>query len=168
MSQELICVGAIAGAFGVKGEVRLKSYTANPTDIANYAPFQTLDGTKQFDIVLTGQVKKGLTARMSGIVTKEEADDLKGTELYVPKSRLPQLPDDEYYYSDLVGLRVLDTGGAVLGTVRSVQNHGASDLLEIALPDTSTTVLLPFTKQCVPTVDMTQMVIIADPPEGIF
>jgi ribosomal 30S subunit maturation factor RimM len=104
MSQELICVGAIVGAFGVKGEVRLKSYTANPTDIANYAPFQTLDGTKQFDIVLTGQVKKGLTARMSGIVTKEEADDLKGTELYVPKSRLPQLPDDEYYYSDLVGL----------------------------------------------------------------
>ena len=168
MSQELICVGAIAGAFGVKGEVRLKSYTANPTDIENYAPFQTQDGRMEFDIVLTGQVKKGLTARMTGIVTKEDADALKGTELFVPKSRLPQLPDDEYYYSDLVGLTVQDTGGDALGTVRSVQNHGASDLLEIALLDSAATVLLPFTKQCVPTVDMAKRVIVADPPEGIF
>ncbi len=168
MSQELICVGAIAGAFGVKGEVRLKSYTTNPTDIENYAPFQTQDGTMEFDIVLTGQIKKALTARMTGIITKEDADALKGTELYVPKSRLPQLPDDEYYYSDLVGITVQDTGGTVLGSVRSVQNHGATDLLEISVPNATATVLLPFTKQCVPTVDMAQRIIVADPPEGLF
>jgi len=168
MSQELICIGAIAGAFGVKGEVRLKSYTANPIDIINYAPVRTQDGSREFEIVLTGQVKKGLTARMTGIITKEDADALKGTELFVPKSRLPQLPDDEYYYSDLVGMTIQDTGGAALGTVRSVQNHGASDLLEIALSDASATVLLPFTKQCVPTVDMAKRVIVADPPEGLF
>lgn len=164
---DMICVGAIAGAFGVKGEVRIKSYTAIPTDIADYAPFQTIDGKREFDLVLTGNVKKGLTGRMSGIITKEDADALKGTELFVPRSRLPSLPDDEFYYSDLVDLSVRDTGGDTIGTIKSVQNHGASDLIEI-LTASQNTVLLPFTKQNVPTVDLTAGLVVIDPPEGLF
>jgi 16S rRNA processing protein RimM len=168
MTKDLICVGSIAGAFGVRGEVRLKSFTADPTAIADYAPLTTLDGLRDFDVVLTGAVKNGLTARMSGVVTKEDADALRGTELYVPRDRLPSLPDDEFYHADLVGMSVYDTGGTLLGTVRAVQNHGATDLLEIMGAGLKTTVLLPFTRQAVPTVDLASGRIVADPPLGLF
>jgi 16S rRNA processing protein RimM len=168
MSDHLICVGSIAGAFGVRGEVRLKSFTADPVSIADYAPLMTQDGAREFDVVLTGTVKNGLTARMSGIITKEDADALKGTELYVPRDRLPSLPDDEFYYADLVGLSVFDTGGTLLGTVKAVLNHGATDLLEITGAELKTTVLLPFTRAAVPTVDLTLGRIVADPPIGLF
>lgn len=168
MKADLICVGAIGGAFGVHGEVRLKSFTSEPEAIAEYAPVFTEDGSRAFDVVLTGRVKNGLSARMSGIVTKEDADALKGTNLFVPRDRLPSLPDDEFYHADLVGLSVYDTGGALLGEVRSVQNHGASDLLEIDGPGLKTTALLPFTCTAVPTVDLVAGKIIADPPEGLL
>ena len=168
MKSDLICVGAIGGAYGVQGEVRLKSFTSEPTAIAEYAPLYTEDQTREFDLVLTGRVKNGLSARMSGIVSKEEADALKGTDLFVPRDRLPSLPDDEFYHADLVGLTVYDTGGALLGEVRSVQNHGASDLLEIDGPGLKTTALLPFPRAAVPTVDLAAGKIIADPPEGLL
>ena len=168
MKDDLICVGAIGGAFGVHGEVRLKSFTSEPEAIAEYAPVFTEDSTRAFDVVLTGRVKNGLSARMSGIVTKEDADALIGTNLFVPRDRLPSLPDDEFYHADLVGLAVYDTGGALLGEVRSVQNHGASDLLEIDGPGLKTTALLPFTRTAVPTVDLSAGKIIADPPEGFL
>ncbi len=168
MKADLICVGAIGGAYGVQGEVRLKSYTSEPTAIADYAPLYTEDCGRTFDLVLTGSVKNGLSARMSGIISKEDADALKGTELFVPRDRLPSLPDDEFYHADLVGLTVYDTGGAMLGKVRTVQNHGASDLLEIGGPGLKTTVLLPFTRSVVPAVDLAAGKIIADPPEGLL
>ena len=96
---ELICVGAIAGAFGVKGEVRLKSFTSIPEAIADYAPLLTEKSEKKFDVVITGEIKNGLSARMSGVISKEDADKLKGTKLYVPRERLPELLEDEYYLS---------------------------------------------------------------------
>ena len=86
----------------------------------------------------------------------------------MPRDRLPELDDDEYYYTDLIGLEVRDTGGTLLGTVKSVQNHGAADLLEIHGPGLASTVLLPFTREAVPTVDMAGRRIAADPPEGLF
>lgn len=167
-TSEMICIGAIAGSFGVRGEVRLKSFAANPEDIAAYGPLATEDGSASHTITLTGQVKGGYTARLSGIATKEAADGLRGTRLMVARSKLPGLPDDEYYHADLVGLDVYDTGGAALGRVKAVLNHGASDLLEIALPGTPETVLLPFTQASVPTVDLAAGRIIADPPDGIM
>lgn len=165
---EKICVGAIAGAFGVRGEVRLKSFTAIPEDIASYAPLESEDGTRSFSVKVTRQVKNGLAARLSGITTKEEADALRGTQLFVPRDRLPSLPDDEFYHTDLIGLDVTDTGGAPLGKVLSVINNGADDLLELSAPGQKQTVLLPFTKAVVPTVDLAQGRIVADPPEGLF
>ena len=165
---EMICIGAIAGAFGVHGEVRLKSFTATPEDIASYAPLTTEDGARAFEITLTGQTKNGFTARLSGVASKEQADALRGVRLYVPRDRLPGLPDDEFYHADLIGLEVFDTGGTALGRIRAVLNHGASDLLEIEMQGQSATVLLPFTQQAVPTVDLTAGRIIADPPEGLF
>lgn len=165
---DLICIGAIAGSFGVRGEVRLKSFAAQPEDIASYGQLVTGDGGRQFDVTLTGQTKNGFTARLTGIDTKEDADALRGIQLFVPRTVLPGLPDDEFYHADLIGLDVVDTGGAPLGVVRAVLNHGAADLLELAIPGTAETVLLPFTKAAVPTVDLTARRIVADPPEGLF
>jgi len=167
-SGEMICIGAVAGSFGVQGEVRLKSFAANPEDIAAYGPLVTEDGTQSYSVTLNGQVKGGYTARLSGITTKEAADALRGTRLFVARAKLPGLPDDEYYHADLVGLEVYDTGGARLGQVKTVLNHGAADLLEIALTGTPETVLLPFTKVSVPTVDLSAGRLIADPPEGLM
>lgn len=167
MSDERICVGAITGAFGVAGEVRLKSFCADPAAIADYGPLYTKDGTRSFTVKLTRPVAGGLGARVSGVKTKEEADALRGTELYVDRARLPQLPDDEFYHSDLMGLLVLDTGGVELGRVIAVHNHGAGDILEIGGPGLKQALMLPFTMAAVPTVDLTAGRVIVDLPEGL-
>lgn len=165
---DTVCLGAIAGAFGVKGEVRLKTFTATSEDIAAYGPLTSEDGKRSFEITLTGQTSGALTARLSGIATKEQADALRGIRLHVPRARLPALPDDEFYHADLIGLEVFDTGGATLGRVKAVLNHGAADLLEIEGPGVTSTVLLPFTREAVPTVDLASGRIVADPPDGLF
>ncbi|MBS8226585.1 ribosome maturation factor RimM [Vannielia litorea] len=167
MSDDMICVGAIGGAFGVQGEVRLKSFCAEPSDIADYGPLATEDGKRQFTVTLTRPLKGALGARLSGISTKEEADALKGTRLYVPRDRLPALPDDEFYHSDLIGLAVFDSGGAALGEVLAVHDHGAGDLLEIRRAGGSDSFLLPFTREAVPTVDLAAGRLVADPPEEL-
>jgi 16S rRNA processing protein RimM len=160
-----ICVGAIAGSFGVKGEVRLKSFCSDPEAIASYGPLYTEDGARQFSVKLTRPVAGGLGARLSGVATKEEADALRGTSLYVDKARLPKLPDDEFYHADLIGLEVRDTGGLLLGKVQAVHNHGAGDLLEIAGAGLKEPLLLPFTLAVVPTVDLVAGRIVVDLPE---
>jgi 16S rRNA processing protein RimM len=168
MSSDRVSVGAIGGAFGVHGEVRLKSFCADPAAIADYLPLYTEDGRAFDQIVMKGQISNGFAARIGGITTKEQADALKGATLFADRTVLPALPDDEYYYADLMGLTVLDTGGKTLGTVKTVMDHGAGALLEVIPPGQSETILLPFTKVAVPTVDLATGRIIADPPEGLF
>lgn len=163
-----VIVGAIGGSFGVQGEVRLKSFCADPQALADYTPLFTEDGRTFAQVVLTGQLKNGFTARLDGVVTKEDADALRNVSLYAERAVMPSLPDDEYYYADLIGLTVLDTGGATLGTVKNVMDHGAGDLLELIVPGQAETVLLPFTQAAVPTVDLAAKRIIADPPDGLF
>ncbi|MEY4983791.1 MAG: rRNA processing protein RimM [Pseudomonadota bacterium] len=162
-----ICVGAIAGSFGVQGEVRLKSFCAEPSDIATYGPLWTEDGARSFTLRLTRPVAGGLGARLSGVATKEQADALKGVSLYADRDRLPSLPDDEFYHADLIGLTVQDTGGALIGEVRAVHNHGAGDILEIFAAGRKSALLLPFTLANVPTVDLKSRRIVADIPEGL-
>ena len=134
MTADRICIGAIAGSFGVSGEVRLKSFCTEPSDIAAYGPLYTEDGTRSFAVKLTRPVAGGLGARLTGITTKEQADALKGVGLFVDRTRLPTLPDDEYYHADLIGLAAHDPGGVLIGTVQAIHNHGAGDLLELAGP----------------------------------
>ena len=167
-SAELICVGAIGGAYGVHGEVRLKSFCAVPSDIADYSPLTNDDGSQSYSLTLTRPIKNGFAGRVGGVATKEQADALKGLQLFARRDQLPSLPDDEYYHADLMGLEVVDTGGTVLGHVKSVQNHGAGDLLELHGPNLPATVLLPFTLANVPTVDLDAGRIVADPPEGLL
>jgi 16S rRNA processing protein RimM len=164
---ERVCVGALGGAFGVRGEVRLKSFCAVPEDIAAYGPLYAEDG-RRFEVRVTGQVSNGLSARLSGVTTKEAADALRGLRLYAPREALPSLPDDEFYHADLIGLEVVDTGGTPLGRVKAVLNHGAGDILELQRPGAAGTLLLPFTIAAVPTVDIAAGRIVADPPEGLL
>ena len=162
-----VCVAAIAGAFGVRGEARVKSFTADPEAFAGYAPLESEDGARRFErVTVTRAVKGGFAARLTGVATREEAEALKGTRLYAPRERLPALPPDEFYHADLIGLEVVDTGGATLGRVRAVQDFGAGDLLEVAAPG-ARPLLLPFTRVAVPTVDLAAGRIVADPPEEI-
>ena len=168
MSEDHICVGSISGFFGVHGEVRVKSFCAVPDDIESYSPLTDETGTRQFTLAIVRTIKNGFVVRIAEVASKEDADALKGTQIFARRDQLPSLPDDEYYYTDLVGLQVFDTGGTSLGHVKSVQNHGAGDLLEVHAPGASATVLLPFTKAAVPTVDLATGRIIADPPEGLF
>ncbi|UWR03827.1 ribosome maturation factor RimM [Ruegeria conchae] len=165
---DLICVGSIAGSYGVRGEVRLKSFCAVPEDIEGYSPLTDEAGKERYPVVLTRAIKNGFAARLGGIESKEEADALNGLRLYARRDQLPSLPDDEFYHTDLIGLEVYDTGGTLLGRVKSVQNHGAADLLELHGPGLKATVLLPFTLESVPTVDLDKGRIIADPPEGLL
>ncbi|MGI9390419.1 MAG: ribosome maturation factor RimM [Boseongicola sp.] len=163
-----VCVGAVAGAFGVKGEVRLKSFCAEPEAIASYGPLMSEDGSANWEVRLSRPVKGGFAARLTGVVTKEAADALRGTRLYVLRDRLPDLPGDEYYHADLVGLKVFDTGGVEMGRVKAVLNHGAGDLLEIVDKELGQPILLPFTKSAVPTVNLKSGRIVVDPPDGLL
>jgi 16S rRNA processing protein RimM len=162
-----ICVGAISGSFGLQGEVRLKSFCAEPEAIADYGPLYTEDGSRSFTIRLTRPVAGGLGARLSGIRTKEEGDALRGTSLYADRSKLPSLPDDEFYHADLIGLEARDPGGVVIGQVAAVHNHGAGDILELTGPGLKTALLVPFTLAVVPTVDLASRRVIVDLPEGL-
>ncbi|MFV1874977.1 ribosome maturation factor RimM [Nioella sp.] len=163
-----ICVAAITGSYGVRGEARVKSFCAEPSALGDYGPLSDDTGTRDFKVTITRPVKGGFAVRLSGVKTKEEADALKGTRLYAPRDVLPALPDDEFYHADLMGLSVVDTGGADLGQVHAVMNHGAGDLLQVRQKGRSGTVLVPFTQAIVPTVDLAAGRIVVDPPEGLF
>lgn len=156
------CVGAIAGAFGVHGEVRLKSFCADPAAIASYAPLVTEDG-RSFGVTMLRPIPGAFAARLTSVLSREQAEALKGTRLYAPRDRLPPLGEDEFYHADLIGLEVFDTGGGRLGTVRTVLDHGAGDILEVARPGAAE-LLVPFTRAAVPTVDLAGRRIVVDPP----
>ena len=155
------------GAFGVKGEVRLKSFCAMPEDLDNYGTLMSEDGKQTFDLTISRPVKGGFAARIEGVRFKDQADKLRGVRLYVSREALPNLPDDQYYHSDLMGMTVIGTGGEMLGKVRAVHDHGAGDFLEVRLI-LGDDVLIPFTNDAVPTVDLASGRIIVDPPEGVM
>lgn len=164
---DLVCVGAIAGAFGVRGEARVKSFCADPAAIADYAPLMDETGTRLFSMKITGQAKGTFTARLGTVTNREMAEAMKGFRLYAPRDRLPALPDDEFYHSDLIGLTAVDTGGVVLGEVRAVDDFGGGAFLEILQATDGKPLLVPFTQAAVPTVDLTAGRVVIDPPADV-
>lgn len=163
---DLVCLGALAGAYGVRGEVRLKSFCAEPAAIAAYAPLLTEDG-RSFGLSLVRPLSGAFAARLTGITTREAAEALRGTRLYARRDRLPALPEEEFYHADLIGLEAFDAGGAKIGTIRAVLDHGAGDLIEIARPGKAPA-LVPFTRDAVPAVDLGTGRVVIDPPPGIL
>ncbi len=161
--QSRVCVGAIMGAHGVRGEVRIKCFTERPKDVGAFGPVETEDGQRRFTVKVTRSVKEGVAASLSGIADRDAAEALKGVRLYVPRSALPVLPAeaDEYYLADLIGLAVRWADGPQEeGKVIAVHNFGAGDLVEVAPAAVSgmkpQTLLLPFEREVVTQVNVTE------------
>ena len=159
-----ICVARIGAAHGVRGQVRLWTFTEDPLAVKRYGPLQSKDGT-QFEVTQARAAKGHVIATLKGIATRQDAERLNGIELYVSRERLPTTVADEYYYADLIGLAAIDGAGASIGRVVAVHNFGAGDILEIA-PGHGPTMLLPFTNAVVPSIDLGGgRVVIELPPE---
>jgi 16S rRNA processing protein RimM len=163
LAERLILVGRVAGAFGVKGELRIRSYTDDPAALVRYRVLQREDGSPGLTLTGGRPHKGALVARADEVATREDAEALRGLQLYVPREALPEPDEDEFYLADLIGLQVVDPAGGEVGRIKNVQNFGAGDLLEIAAPS-GPTWWLPFTREAVPAVRIAEGVVVAVKP----
>jgi 16S rRNA processing protein RimM len=154
-NNERVLLGRIGGAHGLKGEVKIATFTAEPEDVAAYGPLTSADGSVTFEIASLRHGGGGsVIARLRGVGDRDAAERLRGTELFVPRSVLPPAEQDEYYHSDLIGLSAISPDGEPLGEIVTVQNYGAGDLLELRLANGRQTLLIPFESAHVPKVDL--------------
>lgn len=164
-----VCLGQVTGAHGVRGEVRLRSFTGVPEAIADYGPLEDESGARRFTILSLRPGKNALIARIEGVDSREAAEALKGVELWVDRAVLPEESEEgAYYHADLIGLVAINAEGAALGQVVAVHNFGAGDLLEVRPATGGQTVLVPFTEAIVPDLDLEAGWMLMLPPEGIF
>ncbi len=166
--QGAVCVGVITGAKGVKGQVRIKSFTEDPAKVAAYGPVSDEAGERSMQLNVEEVSKATVTARIAGIDDRNAAEALKGCKLYVDRDRLPPPQADEFYHCDLIGLTAQLPDGETLGTVSAVHNFGAGDVLEIDRIGHKGTVMVPFTHQVVPVIDFKARLVRITPPEGLL
>lgn len=162
----LVAVGVITGAHGIKGQVKLRSFTNNPQDIENYTPLLNDSGTRRFELQIDGETRQGLIATIKGIKDRNTAEVLKGTQLFTEKSKLPPAEEEEFYYDELIGQEVRDNAGAVLGKVVALYDFGAGDIIEIKMAAGSKE-MYPFTRQNFPEIHSKEGYILAELPEII-
>jgi 16S rRNA processing protein RimM len=165
-----VLIARIGAAHGIRGEVRVKAFTADPRGIGAYGPLEAPDGrTFEVDSLRPAAGPSGdmLVVKFKGVADRNAAETLNGLELSVPRDRLPPAEEDEYYHADLIGLAAIARDGPELGTVIAVHNYGAGDLLEIA-PKRGETLLVPFTRAVVPEVDLKAGRVTVDPPAGLL
>ena len=163
---ERICVAQIGGAHGLRGEVKLKSFTADPMAVSDYGPLTTEDGAATFEIEAVRPAKGHLVARFRGIGDRDTAERLANVRLFVPRERLPPLAADEFYHADLIGMSAVTADGTEIGTVVALHDFGAGDIVELLPPGGGTTIMLPFTAAFVPSVDIANGRIVVAPPES--
>jgi 16S rRNA processing protein RimM len=161
-----ICVARIGAAHGVRGAVKLWTFTEDPLAVKAYGPLMTRDGARQFEVTSAREAKGHLVATLKGVATREEAERLNGVELYVARDKLPDTDEDEYYHADLIGLAAVSAANEPLGRVIAIHNFGAGDIIEIAPPGGST-MLLPFTNAVVPSVDIAGGRVVIELPSEI-
>lgn len=161
----LMCVGVVVGAHGVRGGVRIKSFTVVPTDLAAYGPVSDETGKLRYRLTLLGESKGVVLAGLEGVSDRNAAEALKGMKLWVERSALPPPDEEEFYYSDLVGLRAELADGTELGRVKGVFDFGGGDVIEITGPEKD--LMLPFTRAAVPLVDIAGGRLVVEPPEEV-
>jgi len=164
MTSNLILVGRVAGAFGVKGDVRITSYTAEPQALLAYRHLKREDGSPGLTLTGGRPAKGGLVARAEEVATREQAEALRGLRLYIPREVLPEPEEDEFYVTDLIGLAVETAEGEALGKVKDVRDFGAGDILEVQ-PPAGASWYLPFTREAVPDVRLAEGKVIAVKPD---
>jgi 16S rRNA processing protein RimM len=165
--QKHLCIGVITGAQGIRGAVRIKSFTADPLDIDAYGPVSDEAGKRTFELKSIGQSKGVVVATLAGVTDRNAAEALKGLQLFVSRDRLPPAEDEEYYHADLLGLAAELVGGEPLGRITAVYDFGAGDAIEVTQAS-GAVVIVPFTKAAVPTVDLAAGKVVIDPPAGLF
>jgi 16S rRNA processing protein RimM len=161
-----ICVARIGAAHGVRGAVKLWTFTEDPLAVKHYSPLSTKDGARQFEVTHVREAKDHLVATLKGVATREDAERLNGIELYIARDKLPETDEDEYYHADLIGLAAVNTASEAIGRVIAIHNFGAGDIIEIA-PASGPTLLLPFTNAVVPTVDLANRRVVIELPQVI-
>ncbi len=161
-----IRVGEIAGAHGVRGLVRLRSFTEDPAAVVSYGPLEDEGGRRKFAVRLQSAVKGMWIAHIDGVDSREAAEALRGTGLFIDRALLPEPEEEEFYHADLIGLRAEGLDGAVVGTVLAVHDFGAGTMLELRLA-AGATAMLPFTRAAVPVVDVAGGRVVIDPPDEI-
>ena len=166
VSEEL-CLGVIIGPHGIKGAVRVKSFTEIPESIAEYGTLHDKNG-KSFDLRLDGQSKGLLIASIKGMTSRNQAEVLKGTELFIKRKLLPNTDDGEYYHADLLALNVYEPDGKKMGVVKAMHNFGAGDIVEVAIGETEKTVLIPFNNNTVIDIDFVKQKMIVEIPLGLL
>src|SRR5438477_6724653 len=162
-----VCVGAVAGAHGVRGAVKIKSFTGTPEDIACYGALEDESGERHFTLRLTGSGKGVLIGHLSGITDRNQAEAARGLRLYLHRNALPPTEADEYYHADLIGLEAVLSDGTAVGPVRAVHDFGAGDTLEIARAE-GPPLIVPFTRAVVPSVDLAAGRLVIEPPPGLL
>ena len=160
-ADRLILVGRVAGAFGVKGEVRLTAYTADPLALFAYRTLLDRSGQPKLTLTSARAAKGDVICRTEEPFTKEEADALRGTQLFVPRSALPQPDEEEYYHADLIGLVARSENSDVLGRIKAVHDFGAGDILEIDPGGGKAALFQPFTRTAVPEVNLADGYVVA-------
>ena len=163
---ERICVAQIGGPHGIRGEVKLKSFTADPLAVKDYGPLTSEDGSTQFEIETVRPAKSHLVARFRGVDDRNAAELLTNLKLFVPRDRLPPPAADEFYHADLIGLSAVTTDGVAVGTVVAIHDFGAGDILELRPPAGGASLLLPFTDTFVPSIDIAGGRIVVVPMEA--
>ena len=161
-----ICIARIGAAHGVRGAVKLWTFTEDPLAVKAYGPLLTKDGARSFEVATAREAKGHLVATLKGIATREDAERLNGIELYIAREKLPATDESEYYHADLIGLAAVDAAHEPLGRVVAIHNFGAGDIIEIA-PPSGTTLLLPFTHAVVPSVDLKGGRVVVEVPAEI-
>ena len=161
-----ICVARIGAAHGVRGAVKLWTFTEDPLGVKAYGPLLTKDGARQFEVTHAREAKGHLVATLKGIATREDAERLNGLELYIAREKLPATDENEYYHADLIGLAAVTPANEPLGRVIAIHNFGAGDIIEIS-PQSGATMLLPFTNAVVPSVDLAGGRVVIELPDEI-
>ena len=165
--KERVLVGRVAGAFGVRGEVRITAYTEDPLSLLRYRVLTREDGAPALTLQTARAVKGAVIGRAAEVSSKEAADALRGLRLYVPREVLPPPEEDEFYLTDLIGSDAATPDGAPLGQVKAVHNFGAGDVLELDPGRGRPTRLIPFTHEAVPEVRLAERRVIVVPPQEV-
>ncbi|MBC6439017.1 MAG: 16S rRNA processing protein RimM [Rhodospirillales bacterium] len=167
--KDWICLAIVGAPKGVRGAMHLTCFNENPAEIASFNPLHAGPNGRPLDVCVIATPKPGqVVVRIDGTADRDAAAAMNGTRLYVPRSRMPDTAEDEFYHHDLIGLRVDHADGRELGTVKALFDHGAGDVIEILDTARRDSFLMPFTRENVPVVDLDGGRIVIDPPAGVL
>ncbi len=167
MPTDRVLLGVVAAPHGVRGLVRIRSYTEDPKAVASYGPLSDESGKKEYRVEALSAAKGTVLARIEGVADRTAAEALRGLRLYVERQRLPETGEREWYEADLVGLAAVGRDGRDWGKVVAFHDFGAGSVMEVS-GGSRGSLMLPFTDEVVPEIDVPGGRVTVDPPAGLL